>query len=142
MIFGPLAKPAMPDIQVFTDLPLSGGFSWSTPWATTLWQEKYNAACFEDPLMYCPEKEMTRLDAIVLMLQHRYGQNFVPPPAEGIFSDISIHWWGTSWIELAYKLEIAGPCRTESRMRFCPYGTLTRGEAADLVARYLRIVPS
>lgn len=142
MIYGPLTRPPMPGTQIFGDLPLSGGFSWSTPWATTLWRESYNAACSENPLLYCPEKNMTRLDAVVLMLQHRYGQDFVPPPPQGIFSDISIHWWGTSWIELVYNLDIIGPCRREPRMRFCPYGTLTRGEAADLVARYLRIVPS
>jgi hypothetical protein len=136
-IFGPDNSPAMPGNQLFLDLPLSGGFSWSVPWATGLIEAGYDVSCSTIPSLFCPEKEISRLDAVIVMLQARYGTNYIPPQPEGLFSDISLHWWGSGWMEAAYRLDILEPCQDQPRLRSCPFGDLTRGEAASMVVRAL-----
>ena len=121
----------------FIDLSLSSDYSWAAPWAAALSENGYLSGCAREPYLFCPSTPISRVDSLILMLRTLYGPTFSPPPATGIFSDISIRWEETRWIEIAYQLELLQPCKTTQRMRFCPYATITRGEVAAMVARAL-----
>jgi hypothetical protein len=121
----------------FIDLSLSSDYSWAAPWAAALSENDYLSGCAREPYLFCPSTPISRVDSLILMLRTLYGPTFSPPPATGIFSDISIRWEETRWIEIAYQLELLQPCKTTQRMRFCPYATITRGEVAAMVARAL-----
>jgi hypothetical protein len=142
VLFGRLAYganfiPNSPQEQVFVDLPLMGNYSWATPWITVLWQEGMLSECNQDPLAFCPNAPISRVDSIMLMLRVMYGMEYNPPSAQGLFSDISVRWEETKWIEAAHQLELLNPCRGTYRMRFCPYATINRGEAAAMIVHGL-----
>ena len=82
---------------------------------------------------------MTRLDSVLVTLRWLYGQDYVPPAAKGTFADISTHWWGTGWMEEAYRMGILGYCENSGALRSCPYEPLSRAEAAAMVVRLLGI---
>jgi hypothetical protein len=126
--------------QIFADLSFSGDYSWAAPWAAALKENGYLSGCAREPILFCPGVPLARVDSIILILRTIYGANFSPPAATGIFSDMSIHWEETRWVEVAYQLELLEPCKSTERLRFCPYGTITRGEVAALVVHALGLV--
>ncbi|OGO18732.1 MAG: hypothetical protein A2Z14_09575 [Chloroflexi bacterium RBG_16_48_8] len=138
--YGSSFTPPIPEQQLFIDMPLMGDDSWATPWAVALWQDGYLSECGRDPLRFCPNAAISRVESLILMLRVRYGLHYTPPSAEGLFSDVSLRWEETKWIEAAYYQGLLGPCKTTVRMRFCPYGTISRGEAAAMITRALNLV--
>jgi hypothetical protein len=129
--------PDLPEEQVFVDLPLTGDYRWATQWITFLWKEGMLSECNQDPMAFCPNAPISRLDSIMLMLRVMYGIEYSPPSIAGFFSDTSVRWGETKWIEAAYQLESLNPCRGTYRMRFCPYATINRGEAAAMIVHGL-----
>jgi hypothetical protein len=140
IVYGPDFTPTVPEQQIFIDLPLTGEYSWATSWVMTLWQDGYLSECDEDPLRFCPDDPISRVDSIILMLRIKYGLWYTPPSALGQFADVSLRWEEAKWIEAAYDEGLLEPCRTSYRMRFCPYGTISRGEAAAMISRALNLV--
>ena len=140
LLYGSNPGPTASEEQGFADLSLSGDFSWAAPWAAALKENGYLSGCAREPILFCPAVPLSRVDSIILMLRTIYGANFSPPPAVGKFSDVSIRWEETAWIEVAYQLELLEPCKTTERMRFCPYGAITRGEVAAMVVRALGLM--
>jgi hypothetical protein len=137
VVFGPDASPDQPDDENFFDLTSSGGMSWATPWAVQLWRGGFLNPCLIESSKFCPDSPLTRLDSVLITLRWIYGQDHVPPEAKGLFADISIHWWGASWMEQAYTMGILGYCKNDGLMRSCPYESLSRAEAAAMVVRLL-----
>jgi len=137
VLVGSSAGLNLPEEQNFVDLSLSGDYNWAAPWIAALKENGYLSGCAREPFLFCPSVPISRVDIIVLMLRILYGPDFSPPSATGIFSDVSIRWEETKWIEVAYQLELLEPCKTTERMRFCPYGIISRGEAAVMVAHAL-----
>jgi hypothetical protein len=137
VLYGSSLGSALPKEQGFVDLSLSGDYSWAAPWAAALKENGYLSGCAREPILFCPGVPLARVDSIILMLRTIYGPSFSPPAAVGLFSDVSIRWEETRWIEMAYQLELLEPCKRTERMRFCPYGTITRGEVAAMVVRSL-----
>jgi hypothetical protein len=141
-LFGRLLYGSVPDTSFvmkygFADLTRSGDYSWAAPWANALKENGYLSGCARGPFLFCPELTLSRIDSIILMLRTLYGADFSPPPATGIFSDVSVRWEETRWIEVAHRLELLEPCKPTERIRFCPYSVITRGEVAAMVARSL-----
>jgi hypothetical protein len=136
-IYGANTVLDMPSEQVFVDLPLIGEDSWATPWATALLLNGFVSGCSEQPLEFCPRAFMPRVDIAVLALRLKYGPDYRPPLPKGIFRDVSTRWWGSAWVEAAYEEGYLAPCDTINGIRFCPYGTLSRGEAAKILVQSL-----
>lgn len=136
-IYGPNAALDVPSEQVFVDLPLVGEYSWATPWANALLRDGFVSGCSEQPAQFCPKTLMPRADVAVLALRIKYGADYRPPLPKGIFNDISARWWGSGWMEAAYAEGLLLPCDTMNGVRICPYGTLSRGEAAKILVQSL-----
>jgi hypothetical protein len=140
LIYSQKSAPDLPDQQVFVDLPSMGDGSWATPWAVALWQDGFLSECDHDPLRFCPDAPLSRVDSVILMLRARYGALYIPSPAVGLFADVALRWGEAKWIEAAYDEELLEPCKTSYRMRFCPYGNISRGEAAAMVVHALNSI--
>jgi hypothetical protein len=140
LLYGASFVPALPEQQVFLDLPLMGEDSWATPWAVKLWQDGYLSECAHDPLRFCPNAYASRVESVMLMLRFVYGLQYTPPSSGGFFANIILRWEEARWIEAAYKQGLLEPCRTTYQMRFCLSGTISRGEAAAMITRALNMI--
>lgn len=140
LVYAPNFAPELPEQQIFVDLPLVGEGSWATPWAVTLWQDGYLRECGRDPLRFCPDAPISRVESVILLLRTMFGLKYTPVAAKGLFADVSLRWEEADWIEVAYDQELLEPCKTSYRMRFCPYGTISRGEAAAMIIRALDLI--
>lgn len=139
VVYGPNANPEQPDDEEFNDLTTSGEMSWASPWAVYLSQGGFLNPCLKELSKFCPDRPMSRLDSVLIALRWIFGQDYAPPEANGLFADISIHWWGAGWMEQAYTMGILGYCENEDHLRSCPYDPLSRAEAAAMVVRLLGI---
>lgn len=81
---------------------------------------------------YCPEDLVTRAQAAVFIERAVNGGSYMPPPAAGIFVDVSITFWAADWIEQFYQDGITNGCNTGPLM-YCPEQPLTRAELAVLL---------
>lgn len=80
-------------------------------------------SCSDTPLSFCPQDSVTRQDAAIAMLRGAYGSNYVPPPAEGLFSDIPSYSPYAPWIEDLYRRKITSGC-TQNPLNYCPESTI------------------
>jgi hypothetical protein len=64
-----------------------------------------------------------------------YGADYEPPSPQGIFSDVSLDWWGAKWIEAAYNAGLITACETSPELKFCPDEGLTRAVAAYMMVQ-------
>ena len=124
--------PSDPSTQTFDDVPL---FEWFAKWAQGLWEDGYTAGCGTNPLVYCPFQEHTRTEGTVFFLRMLNGPNYVPPAAQGIFSDVDLNSWGAKWIEAAYGAGLILECQSGSQLKFCPDDPLTRAMAAYMMVQ-------
>lgn len=124
--------PDQPASQVFDDVPL---WEWFAKWAGGLWTDGYTAGCGTDPLVYCPLQEHTRSEGTVFFLRMLHGVNYVPPDPTGIFSDVSVDFWGAKWIEAAYNAGLITACGTSPELRFCPDDPLDRAMGAYMMVQ-------
>jgi hypothetical protein len=124
--------PIQPVEQIFADVELG---TWYAKWTTGLWEDGYTAGCASDPLMYCPDRLHTRVEGAVFYLRMLYGVDYIPPEAEGFFSDLDPAWWGTKWAEAAYRAGILPACAMEPSLVFCPNELLDRSLAAYMMVK-------
>jgi hypothetical protein len=124
--------PPVPTQAVFTDVPLG---EWFAKWADGLWSDGYTAGCGTDPLIYCPLQEHKRTEGTVFFLRMLHGADYVPPDPTGIFSDVSVSFWGAKWIEAAYNAGLIPACATSPELRFCPDDLLSRAMAAFMMVQ-------
>jgi GH25 family lysozyme M1 (1,4-beta-N-acetylmuramidase) len=112
--------------------------SWAEKWAEGMWDEGLTAGCQTDPLMYCPRRELPRVEASVFGLRMKHGISYTPPPASGtLFADMTDpDYWGTKWAEQAYLDGLLPECGTQDgKPLFCPDDLLDRGWGAYLVVQ-------
>jgi hypothetical protein len=124
--------PTQPVEQVFADVDLN---LWYAKWATGLWNDGYTAGCGTNPLIYCPERLHTRIEGVVFYLRMLHGTDYVPPTAEGIFSDLDLEWWGTKWAEAGYRAGLIPACQFTPSLAFCPDEPLDRALAAYMMVQ-------
>lgn len=72
---------------------------------------------------------ITRGQFAEAILHAKYGVDYSPSPAKGIFSDVPLSDPNASWIEQVYRDGIIGSCAA-SPLSFCPQDIVTRGDAA------------
>lgn len=81
---------------------------------------------------YCPAATVTRGEMAVFLLRAKYGGNYTPPPATGIFADVPPSSVFAPFIEQLYREGVTSGC---SAGLYCPNAAVTRGEMAVFLVR-------
>ena len=81
---------------------------------------------------YCPSGQVTRAQMAIFLLRAKYGSGYSPPPATGMFSDVSVNHWAARWAEQLAREGISSGC---GGGRFCPNSSVTRAQMAVFVVR-------
>lgn len=76
---------------------------------------------------FCPERQVSRAEAAQFLGLALHGKNFVPPPPEGLFSDVPPDYWAAGWIEQMVRDGLTSGCEAG---KFCPEEPLTRAQLA------------
>ena len=83
---------------------------------------------------FCPESNNSREQMAVFLVRGIHGATFVPPPATGIFADVSTGSFTAPYIEQLFNDGITSGCAT-SPLRFCPSDPVTRAQMAVFLLR-------
>jgi serine/threonine protein kinase len=123
--------------KVFTDVPKD---HWAAPFIEQMYAEGITTGCGYNPLIFCPNQEVTRAAFAVFILRTKYGAKYEPPEADHFFSDLPIEGkeWMEPWVNQLYREVSAAACSTDPLM-FCPERSPTRAETAELLVREFNI---
>ena len=134
--FGSGYSPPAEPWDTFTDDWSLSDISWAEKWAEGMWEEGLSAGCLADPLMYCPRRELPRVEASVFALRMLHGVGYSPPPATvTLFADMTDPgYWGTKWAEQAFRDGLLPECGWQgSTPLFCPDDLVDRALGAYLI---------
>ena len=81
---------------------------------------------------YCPNDAVTRAQMAVFLLRAKYGANYSPPPATGIFADAPLESFAVAWIE---QLAVEGITSGCGNGNYCPDNPVTRAQMAVFLVR-------
>ena len=122
------SPPAVTNTR-FADVPATHAFaSWIEAFADT----GITSGCGTNPLRYCPDDVVTRGQMAVFLMRATQGQGYVPPPAQGMFSDVPTSDPFAPWIEALAASAITGGC---GGGRYCPNNAVTRAQMAVFLVR-------
>ena len=86
---------------------------------------------------YCPDDNITRAQMAVFLLRSKYGAGYAPPPATGVFDDVSPGDFADAWIEQLAADGITSGCGDGD---FCPDDPATRAQMAVFIVRAFNLV--
>ena len=120
--------------KVFADV---GKNDFAAAWIEELYAEGITGGCTADPPgpalpNYCPTASVTRGQMAVFLLKVYEGIGHVPPPATGVFGDVSISDPLAPWIEELSRLQITVGC---GGTNYCPNDANTRGQMAVFMTK-------
>ncbi len=125
-------------VYTFNDAPPT---AWYWPWVELFHAKGISSGCGTGPLIYCPNRNVTRAEMAVFILRAKNvdspGYLPSPDPANvGIFADVPVTGkeWMQPWIEEFYEQGITSGCAT-APLRFCPERKVTRAEMAVFLLR-------
>ena len=132
------SPPASP-WDSFADDWSGSDIAWSEKWAEGMWEEGLTAGCQTpgDPLLYCPRRELPRVEASVFGLRMMHGVAYVPPAATGtLLADMTdTGYWGAKWAEQAFRDGLLPDCGIQNgKPLYCPDQLVDRAWAAYLIA--------
>ena len=81
---------------------------------------------------YCPTNPVTRAQMAVFLLRGKYGSNYTPPPATGVFADVPLGSFAVDWIEQLAAENITSGCGGGN---YCPDAAVTRDQMAVFIVR-------
>jgi hypothetical protein len=116
-------------IGIFTDVPLNVYYA---NWVEQLYADGVTGGCSVSPLKYCPSSKVTRAQMAVFLLKAKYGKEYSPPAAEGIFSDVQPGSFFEPWIE---QLSVEGITAGCGSGIYCPSSPVTRAQMAVFLTR-------
>lgn len=119
------------DETTFYDVPSSDPFR---SYIETVYKNGITGGCRLSPLMYCPNAQVTRDQIAVFLLRGIHASSYAPPPATGVFQDVSTNYWAADWIEELAAERITSGCR-EAPKQYCPSTALTRDQMAIFLLR-------
>lgn len=121
--------------RFFFDMPVVGK-EWMQDWADEFYRDGLTAGCGRDPLVFCPERPVTRAEAAFFFLRAIHGPGYWPPAAGHFFGDVPVSGmeWAEPWIDQLYREGIASGCGEEPLM-YCPKEVVTLAEMAALITR-------
>ena len=139
----PAAAPtAVARVQTFADVPLTHPYY---PYIEALYQAGYTAGCSTNPLMYCPDKNMTRAEAAVFVMRgFRGGAYQAPAPQVAAFGDVETTSWSSKWAAALYGDGLTAGCSAPTAQNpglprlYCPWQGHSRVEGAVFYMRVLR----
>jgi hypothetical protein len=144
--FGLLYNPPAPPWNTF----LADDWSinaYAQQWAEGMWNAELTAGCQTDPLKYCPDVILPRVQAVIFALHLKYDvvdlngkliSSYFPPDATGlVFADMTDpFYYGTRWAEKAYQDGLLPICGTQDQKPlFCPEDPVDRAWAAYLIVK-------
>jgi hypothetical protein len=94
-------------------------------WIEDLADSGVTAGC--DPILYCPNRPVTRAQMAVFLLKARHGATYAPPPATGVFADVPVSSNFAPWIEELAAEGITAGCGGGN---YCPDAPNTRAQMA------------
>jgi hypothetical protein len=116
---------------VFQDVPPS---HWAASWIEQLTAEGITSGCNLNPKQYCPAAVVTRDQMAVFLLKAKYGSNYVPPAATGVFQDVPASYWAARWIEKLTANGITSGCSVSPKL-YCPATAVTRDQMAVFLVK-------
>lgn len=137
----PAATPtAAARVQTFADVPLTHPYY---PYIEALYQAGYTAGCSTSPLMYCPDKNMTRAEAAVFVMRGFRGGAYQAPVLQvSSFGDVDTASWSSKWAAALYGDGLTAGCSAPTAQNparlYCPWQGHSRVEGAVFYMRVLR----
>lgn len=118
---------------VFGDVP--NGY-WAKAEIEAMYYCGYTGGCSTTPLLFCPEKIMSRAESAVFLLRGSLGTSYTPPaPPWNTFQDsFSPGPWAQGWVQGLYNAGMTAGCSTNP-MLYCPWQETTRAELAVFALR-------
>ena len=86
---------------------------------------------------FCPREPAKRWAVAVWIVRVIDGRDPVPA-TESRFTDVGDHEWWMPYVERLADLRVTAGCDTKP-LRFCPHGTVTRGEMATFLVQAFRL---
>ncbi|MCH7587930.1 MAG: hypothetical protein IIC78_07840 [Chloroflexi bacterium] len=118
----------------FDDVPLD---HWAYGYIEILVDQGFIAGCSSQPLLYCPDKTMTRGESAVFIGRGVHGADYLPPPAyDPIFNDTPSSEWYTKWAVGLWNDGYTAGCAS-TPLLYCPLSELTIAEGTVF---YLRMM--
>ena len=110
---------------------------WFVDWVELLYEDEITTGCGNNPLNYCPNKSVTRAEMAVFLLRTKYGPEYEPPKASGVFDDVDPgNFWAADYIEQLHKMGISTGCAPGL---YCPETPVTRDQMAAFLMRLLEL---
>ncbi len=130
-----------PPTGVFSDVPVAGK-EWMQRWIEDFYAHGITTGCGLDPLIYCPENNVTRAEMAVFILRAIHTLPYTPPEAPHLFDDVPVAGkeWMEPWIEDFYVHGITTGCGMEPLI-YCPENSVTRAEMAVFIDRAFGLYP-
>lgn len=131
-LLGPKYVPP-PASGIFDDVPAD---YFARDWVEDLYVRGITGGCNPSPppLLFCPDRAVTRAEMAVFLLKTLLGPSYVPPPAGGIFDDVPPGSFAIDWIEDLYARHITSGCSADPLL-YCPNQANTRGQMAVFLVR-------
>ena len=117
--------------EFFEDVPPG---HWAEDAIYKIYDARITNSCSQNPLLFCPATEVTRVQMAIFLLKAKYGSSYSPPPATGIFEDVPVTYWAADWIEHLYNEGITKGC-TQNPPQYCPESSVTRAQMAVFLVR-------
>lgn len=131
----PTCTPTLGGPQVFGDVPTT---HWARDYIEAMYYCGYTGGCSSNPLLFCPDKVMSRVESAVFLLRSTYGTAYAPPPAPWTTfgDDFTQGPWGQPWAQGLYDAGLTAGCSISPRL-FCPWAQTTRSQLAVFGMRML-----
>lgn len=118
-----------PPTGIFADLPADSSDS---AWVEEAFHEGIVEAC--SSMNFCPDEAVTRAEAARIILRAKYGQDYTPPAATGLFSDVPVSSPLSPWVEQLYREGITSGC-VVNPLSYCQYDIISVTELSTLLTR-------
>ncbi len=144
--FGTAYTPPAAPWNTFTNESWANN-AYAQKWAEGMYKVHLTAGCQTSPLKYCPDRTLTREEAVVFALHLKYDtfdgsgnlvSSYSPPAASGtVFGDLTdTSYWATKWAEKAYLDGILPACGTvNGKPAFCANDPVNRAWAAYMIVK-------
>jgi hypothetical protein len=105
-------------------------------WINAFYHAGITSGCGVNPLIYCPENNVTRAEMAVFLLRAKHGAGYAPPAPGYFFSDMPVTGkeWMEPWVNAFYTAGITTGCGT-SPLIYCPETAVTRAAMAVFILR-------
>ena len=105
-------------------------FHWAYDAILALVSNGISSGC--DETHFCPDDPVSRAQMAVFLEKSINGSDFIPEPAQGLFTDVPTDHWAADWIERLALDEISNGCGDGI---YCPDAEVTRAQMAPLILR-------